>query len=46
MKAVRYYENADGSWTAWIFSRGFTGTYIECMEWLRANGEEPCPPRP
>lgn len=39
MKAVDLYRNPDGTWTARIFSQTFTGTYEECMGWLRANGE-------
>jgi hypothetical protein len=27
MKAVRLERNADGTWTAWIFSTSFRGTY-------------------
>jgi hypothetical protein len=30
----------DGTWTARIFRVNFTGTYDECIAWLRANGEE------
>jgi hypothetical protein len=40
MQAVRCEQNSDGSWTAWIFSVSFTGTYAECVAWVRANGEE------
>jgi hypothetical protein len=40
MKAVALTRNPDGSWTARIFATEFTGTYEECVGWLRANGEE------
>jgi hypothetical protein len=39
MKAVDYYQNADGTWTARIFSASFTGTYEQCIAWIQANGE-------
>ena len=40
MKAVDLYKNADGTWTARIYSQRFVGTYDECRQWLRANGED------
>lgn len=40
MTATNLERNADGTWTARIFSSSFTGTYNECLAWLRANGEE------
>jgi hypothetical protein len=39
MKAVDMWRNADGTYTARIFSQTFTGTYEECWAWLRNNGE-------
>jgi hypothetical protein len=39
MKSVDLCRNADGTWTARIFSVTFTGSYEECVGWLRANGE-------
>ena len=39
MKPCGLEKNADGSWTAWIYSTRFTGTESECRAWLRANGE-------
>ncbi len=40
MKAVDYWQNADGSWTGRIYSSTYSGTYAEVMNWLRANGEQ------
>ena len=40
MKSVRLEQNADGTWTAWIFSTYFTGSRSQCMAWLNAQGEE------
>lgn len=39
MKPVGITRNADGTWTAWIFSTTCTGTYDECRRWLEAHGE-------
>jgi len=39
MKSVDLYRNNNGTWTARIFTVTFTGTYEECVDWLRANGE-------
>lgn len=40
MKPVDIYQNPDGSWTARIYTHMyFTGTYAECMAWLRSQGE-------
>lgn len=39
MPPVELTKNIDGSWTARIFSTRFTGTYEQCLTWLRANGE-------
>jgi hypothetical protein len=41
MRAVRLERNSDGTWTAWIYSTSFTGTYAECVSWLLGNGESP-----
>lgn len=40
MKAVDLQNNHNGTWTARIFAQTFTGTYDECVSWLRMNGEE------
>lgn len=41
MKAVRIEPNKDGTWSAYIFdSCVCTGTYQECVDVLRFNGEE------
>lgn len=39
MKSVDIWENADGTWTARIFSTTFSGSKSECESWLRNNGE-------
>jgi hypothetical protein len=39
MRAVDLYRNADGTWTARIFSQTYTGTREACVAWLCANGE-------
>jgi hypothetical protein len=39
-KAVELTRNDDGTWTARIFSVCYTGTYEECVQWIRCNGEE------
>lgn len=40
MKAVDCTQNANGTWTARIYTHlYFTGTYAECMAWLRSQGE-------
>jgi hypothetical protein len=41
MKAVDLWPNSDGTWTARIFSVTFTGTYQQCLDWLKGNGESP-----
>lgn len=33
-------RNDDGTWTASIYSTTFSGSYEECVAWLRANGEQ------
>lgn len=38
-KAVELTDNGDGTWTARIYSTTYTGTYAECVAWLRNNGE-------
>lgn len=40
-KSVGIEPNTDGSWTAWIYSTRFTGTYDQCLDWLKANNESP-----
>ncbi len=40
MKSVDLWQNADGTWTARIYSTTFTGTYAGCVDWLRGNNEE------
>jgi hypothetical protein len=40
MKAVDLWKNPDGTWTARIFSQTFSGTYEQCVDWLRGNGEQ------
>lgn len=39
MKAVDLWKNEDGTWTARVFTVTYTGTYEQCIAWLRANGE-------
>ena len=41
IKPVEITRNADGSYTARIYSTTYTGTYEQCVAWLRAHGEEP-----
>lgn len=39
MQAVRINKNTDGTYTAYIFSTSFTGSYADCVNWLKCNGE-------
>jgi hypothetical protein len=39
MKSVELSRNADGTWTARIYSTAYTGSYQQCVDWLRNNGE-------
>jgi hypothetical protein len=39
MRSVDLHRNDDGTWSARIYSVVFTGSYAECVAWLRANGE-------
>jgi hypothetical protein len=39
MNPVELSRNNDGTWTARVFSQCFSGTYEECVRWLRMNGE-------
>lgn len=39
MKVIDYWQNADGTWTARLWSQTFTGTYEQCIAWIRSNGE-------
>lgn len=41
MKPVSLSRNPDGTWTARIYSTTYSGSYAECVAWLRAHGEEP-----
>ena len=39
MKAVRMESNGDGTFTAWIFSTSYTGSFEACKHWLAGHGE-------
>jgi hypothetical protein len=39
MRPVEITDNRDGTWTARIYNQSFTGTYEQCANWLRWNGE-------
>ena len=39
MSSVDLYQNSDGTWTARIFNQTYSGTYEQCVNWLRWNGE-------
>jgi|GEM_PF-4051025 hypothetical protein len=39
MRSVRIEPNGDGTYTAWIYSTNFTGTYDQCKAWVQAHGE-------
>lgn len=41
VKAVDYWQNADGTWTGRIFSQTYNGTREQVSAWLRANGASP-----
>ena len=40
MKAVDLWQNANGTWTARIYAQTYSGTYDQCVAWLRNNGEQ------
>lgn len=40
MKSVDLWQNSDGTWTARIFDTTYTGSREQCIDWLRANGEQ------
>lgn len=41
MNAVEITDNHNGTWTARIYTHMyFTGTYEECVAWLRSQGEQ------
>lgn len=39
MQAVRIEPNGNGTYTAWIYSTSYTGSYEACKGWLAAHGE-------
>lgn len=37
MKIIRLEENANGTWTAYIYSSSYTGTKEQCESWIKYN---------
>lgn len=37
LPTVRIEDNKNGTWTAYIYSTSFTGSYQDCQNWIKWN---------